>query len=505
MRVVSSAETQHDGAIFFRIPLRDIKITFLCYLVAHGGILFILNAIYWDDWTLWNNAPATILDEFRQLGSPFNLYGHIHVGMLAVGPWAYKVLTFLLMYATGILLYRILQLQKWIRNEDRLLIVTLFLISPFNIARVALIDFPYTVCLFSFFLGWYFIGKNRVASLACFALSFCMESLLIFYSLPMLDYYFRETRSGRPSDLIAWSFRKLDFIVLPFIWFAVKVEYFKPFGIHEGYNEAFSAVNLLKTPVLQVWDLLNLSVPVLLSIIAVAVAWMTIKGLGMDMRVLATRIFRNRYLFIGLAALVAGLFPYWILGRVPAFSDWNSRHQILMPLGASFLFLGFLTCVGERLKLSVLAMCAGVFLALNWANYACLFLDWQKQKTIVNFLRNSKEVAAANLLVFDDTTPNALSRYYRFYEWGGLIKSAYSGRSDIFGVSSDQLDQYMRGNYDADFSAFFNAEHHRRQRGEETVSVIIKGNILKQTFDTVVASTSCPEGALPQGDESCHR
>ena len=85
---------------------RDIRVTFLCYLAAHGGILLIPNAIYWDDWTLWNTEPATILDSFRQLGSPFNFFGYLHVAMLAIGPWAYRVLTFFLMYASGLLLYR---------------------------------------------------------------------------------------------------------------------------------------------------------------------------------------------------------------------------------------------------------------------------------------------------------------------------------------------------------------------------------------------------------------
>ena len=54
----------NDGAVFFDIPFRNIRTTFLCYLAAHGGILLIPNAIYWDDWTFWNTKSATILDLF---------------------------------------------------------------------------------------------------------------------------------------------------------------------------------------------------------------------------------------------------------------------------------------------------------------------------------------------------------------------------------------------------------------------------------------------------------
>ena len=484
-----------EGAVSFGIPFRDIRVTFLWYLAAHGGILLIPNAIYWDDWTLWNTGSAIILDSFRQQGSPFNFLGYLHVAMLAIGPWAYRVLTFFLMYASGLLLYRILGLQNWIRHEDRLLIVILVLVSPFDAARVALVDFPYTLCLFLFFLGWYLIGKSRLASLACFLVSFNMQSLLVFYILPVLDCFFRESSARRLSDLVLWSLRRLDMLLAPFIWFAIKLLFFKPVGIYKGYNEAFHALNLLKAPALQARDLLSLSLPLSLWLIASIICAMSIKRLGIDWHAPAARALRNRYFSIGILALVAGLFPYWILGLVPTFYDWNSRHQILMPLGAAFLFLGLLACCEERIKPLVVTMYVGAFLALNWSNYTGDILDWQKQKTIVNFLRNSKAAASANLLVFDDATPNALSRVYRFYEWGGLIKLAYSGRADKFGINSDQLDQYLRGDLDRYFSVHYNAEDHRRT-GRDMVRVIIKGNIFTQSIHTEVA-TMCPRCASP--------
>ena len=394
----------------------------------------------------------------------------------------------------------ILGLQNWIRHEDRLLIVILFLVSPFDAARVALVDFPYTLCLFLFFLGWYLIGKNRIASLACFFLSFNMESLLVFYVLPVLDSFFRENNSGRPRDLVVWGIRRLDFMAAPFIWFAIKLLFFKPSGIYEGYNEAFRGLNLLKTPVLQVEDFLSLSLPVSLMLVAVIICAMAVKRFGIDLHALAARALRNRYFSIGLLALVAGLFPYWILGHVPTFSEWTSRHQILMPLGAALLFLGILACCEEGVKALFLAIGLGASLALNWSNYTGDILDWQKQKTIINFLRNSKDVAAANLLVFEDDTPNALSRVYRFYEWGGLIRLAYSGSSDKFGINSDQLDQYLRGDLDRYFSVHFNAEQHRRTGGE-MVRVIITGNSLRQTIHTVVCpmSSQCASGQSSNG------
>ena len=81
---------------------------FLIYTAAHGGILLIPNAIYWDDWTLYRVADDVILDTFRQAGTMFNLVGHLHNILLGVGLWVYKAMTFVLMFLAGVALNRIL-------------------------------------------------------------------------------------------------------------------------------------------------------------------------------------------------------------------------------------------------------------------------------------------------------------------------------------------------------------------------------------------------------------
>ena len=75
------------------------------YLLSQGGLLLIPNAIYWDDWsTLFNNDATLIFEIFKELGSMFNIHGHIHANLLKLGPWSYRVFTFILMFASGLLL-----------------------------------------------------------------------------------------------------------------------------------------------------------------------------------------------------------------------------------------------------------------------------------------------------------------------------------------------------------------------------------------------------------------
>ncbi len=81
----------------------------------------------------------------------FNLIGYMHIAMLEIGPSIYKVLTFALMFGSGLLLNLILKRHANITKEARFFIVLLFLLLPFNAARVALVVFNYTLCYFLFF------------------------------------------------------------------------------------------------------------------------------------------------------------------------------------------------------------------------------------------------------------------------------------------------------------------------------------------------------------------
>ena len=138
----------------FGIPQDQLKKLIILYSIAHGGIFLILQSIYWDDWLLWNMNSEIILNTFRQAGSPFNFVGYLHNILLSVGPWFYRVLTFILIFLSGILLWHILKRSELVDETSIFLIVLFYLTTPLYIARVAVIDFPYTLCVFySILLG----------------------------------------------------------------------------------------------------------------------------------------------------------------------------------------------------------------------------------------------------------------------------------------------------------------------------------------------------------------
>ena len=86
----------------------EFKLLALFFLIAHGGSILILDAIFWDDWILYRSSSTDLFDIFKQTGSPFNFAGYLHFILLEAGPWIYKILTFILMFFSGILLNKIL-------------------------------------------------------------------------------------------------------------------------------------------------------------------------------------------------------------------------------------------------------------------------------------------------------------------------------------------------------------------------------------------------------------
>ena len=60
------------------------------YLIAHGGILFILNSMYWDSWTNFNMIPEFILKTSGDIGNPFSVTSHINICFLII--YSYDVL-----------------------------------------------------------------------------------------------------------------------------------------------------------------------------------------------------------------------------------------------------------------------------------------------------------------------------------------------------------------------------------------------------------------------------
>ena len=463
---------------------KDIFLWGMFYLVAQGGILLIPNAIYWDDWVFYRQDHDIIFDATRQLGSMFNLWGHLHVTMLKVGPWIYKVLTFILMFASGLLLNLILKRHSNITTETRFFVVLFFLVLPFNIARVALVDFPYTLCYFLFFLAWMLMDRYRVLALPLFFLSFNTNSLLVFYAVPFLDMLYRGGHLSSLKSALRFGIRRIDYILLPFVYFFIKVYLYPPSGIYEGYNQSYNVINLIFSPMFQMYDLFRLNISVGLCLFLSLFAFLLIKNRSL----ISIEKERTpwRLLALGLLVFLLGAFPYWILGYVPTFHEWTSRHQLLLPLGSALVIVGVLSINHLSDKMGVISIIIGASLAFNVETYATLFIDWQKQVQLMHLFANNTDIERAGLIVFEDKTEslNALERKYRFYEWNGILETTF-GKDTRFGISRSEINDYLSGKLDRYFQGYYKAGLFRKDAALPPVLVeidLVKSEGLRETI-----------------------
>ena len=441
-----------SNKIILPINFLDVSLLFVFYAVAHCGIFSISNAIYWDDWTLYRASPRDLYDVFAQTGSMFNVVARMHIFLLSIGPWLYRSLTFFLMFFSGVLFALVLQRHSIINRELRFFLVLLFLVLPLNAARVALIDFVYVFCYFLFFLAWVLQEKFRLLALILFFLSFNTNSLLVFYALPMLDMMYRSGSLGGYKSIIMFWVRRLDYLILPFVYFWLKLFLYNPSGVYAGYNEQYSVGNLVASPILQIADVFRLNLNAGLILLSIAFVYFILVRIKFFET--ASPDISSTLIKVGALSFIFGAFPYWILGHVPVFVGWSSRHQLLLPFGLSLLIIGFWLRLGRSLV--VMYVMVGCFLAVNVANYRDFYFDWEKQKQLIKLFSSSPEISRAKFIVFDDRTVelNAMKRKYRFYEWSGLLEAAF-GNELRFGIGRADIASFL-ASQDKDKSYFLN-------------------------------------------------
>jgi len=430
----------------FQINQENYLIWLFCLYVAnHGWILFILNAIFWDDWTLYGLSSNLITETFEQQGSVFNINALIHNNFLIVGPWFYRVLTFFMIFGSGLALNEILKKYSFIKFESRFIIVLFFLILPFYSARVALIVMPYTLSIFLFFTAWAMLEKHRFPAIVFFFISFNTNSLLVFYALPFLDLFFRTNSKITIVNLIKFCIKNIFLVLLPFLYFFIEVYAYPPKDLFEGYNQNYALANLVISPIYMFWNWIKLEINIFVFFVFF-VFFSFFQIFNTLSKNLSQEKFNIFFIFLGLSIFILGGFAYWILGHTPIFNDWNSRHQLLLPLGTSIILLSIILASRPNFREPLLITFLSISLFLNVNSYKDFYIDWKKQNYLAHELSLSEDIKKSDIVVFHDETSkfNSYGRNYRNYEWNGLLFKAFNDEKR-FGVDMNDFQKLIDG------------------------------------------------------------
>ncbi len=427
-----------------RSTSKAVVLLTLLYFLAWGPLLLSVNGVWWDDWTIVTGSTDSITEMFEQNGLPW--IGTMHVFLTQFGPAVYHIVSLILFLLTGLLLWGILGTFSGLAWWERFFVTALFLVLPFNAARNTMIVLPYTISLFLFFLGWYLLVRTAqprrlllVLSAVVFMISFTMNSLLVFYAVPIAHVWWRsyiaENESSRTFIKARWPF-----LVLPFVFFGIKTIWFSPSGAYAGYN-SFSWRGVAEATLLLTLTL----VPFLVLL---------------SERTRLSSIARRVWLlaFCGLVLVALAVFPYMAVGHSPPFPEWQTRDQILIPLGAAILLLAAERMVRWRFGPRAAATFAVVVIAISIALSARIgmayWVDWRKQQAIVAVLTKDEIVRNGDLIVFQDDTisDNMFGSPYRIYAWNGILTRAF-GDSRRLGLNPHDVPTYLAGDLRSYYSS----------------------------------------------------
>lgn len=389
------------------------------YLVGWGGTILSADGRFWDDWTLVDVPAEETLRGFSELGLPW--IGHLHVVLLAAGPWLYRVLTLVLFLATGLAVQAIVERVPWLSPSERWFLVLLVLVLPFNSARHALIDMPYTISLTLFCLAWYLLVRRRepdttttALATALLVVAYTTQSLLVFVVVPLAHLLVREVplSSWSTLSLTRWARRRWYLLASPVAFFVVKTTAFPPHGEYAGYNA------------IQVTSVVTAATYVAFAVVALALVLVAAHRLPRPAA-------RSGPLLLGGTVLVAlAILPYLAAGHVPRFYEWNSRHQLLVPFGGALIGVGAVRLVRELTGVATAALVAtalGTTCILFSLHLSVSFaVDWDKQREVIAALAASDEVRDNETFVYRDRVlgQNANGRTWRPYEVNGFLAEA---------------------------------------------------------------------------------
>jgi len=374
------------------------------------------SGIYWDDWLLLFrkageglSAPDPrmfIYDLLNQTPNP--ILGYRIISFLALGigmiAWYYS-------------------LKKIIHPEIAFVLSLGYILLPLNNARIAAINLPYAISeginAFAFLL---LLNRKILLSVPLFILSFITPAYYVWMYAELLIafLYFRYTTS-KSFHPIVW----LGLFCLPIVGWIIRGEYFNPIGNYAAYYAVTPERILnafLRIPVVVVKQFLGLGLEIWRLItpfsILLFVSFYFLFPIPIQYKGIWTKYLGG----IGILLMGVAVFPYLVLGLEPSFTDWNSRHQLLLPIGMSavitWVFLIINKTKGRIISLGLLALLCSTVISqqIEW------FQDEQKQNKVIMWMKNhEKEIKPGVIVIADKSQISfAANRKLRFYELTGM-------------------------------------------------------------------------------------
>jgi hypothetical protein len=442
-------------------------IIILIYSIVAHGLLLLNDGVYFDGWLIYTNLVGRNWENLyliaMESGNPLFAYFHWFMGYFPATIFSYKLVAFLSITLSGILVYAICSRLRITSRTESLLIAILSVVYPAYQVSVELIH-TYSLVLYCLFFLACFLAlisekrsgathyALRVGALILWVLSFSHNALLVFYYgfLIVFILYAKKERGISLKNLFTrFLLRRLDYVLFPLVYWGVFRIFFQPHGLYAGYNQMilsplsilFNYVRFMQSGVYTQLDiafkylnnypaLVIIGLLVLYYLLSVFV-WRSIRPPAKDARSWLLLLF-------GLVLLGLAILPFAIVGKYPNVHGWGTRHALLLslPMAIIFVAIGRICFIDKtasisRLGIVFLVILTFIFTASSIANYLSWQARWVKDQSVMINLPKLKDAEDISIFWVDDQTNLDGEEYYRFYEWSSMFKTMYGDESRI--------------------------------------------------------------------------
>ena len=402
------------------------KTATILYTISWGWLFIVHDSLWSDD---WDGFKFVEIGGFRDLYNALGFAPWMRVNFFlfdALGAGIFRLVVFVAFFFAAIFLNGVLVKAHSISYAERRMIVLVFLLAPFNSARLQLNVFHYTEAYFLFFAAWYALvafdsRKSKFIACILFFLSFQMFTMMVFFLLPVAHLFVLD-RGGKTRYAFDWIKNNLVLILLPAIYWLSRALLWPSTQTYHEITER--KVN-------------GFFVFLLMSFLIFTGSFICYN--------IAKPSTKKKVLLVlfGLVAMFLGYFPYVLFGQVGngsnvpltylvilfGRSDWYSRHQTLQPLGFSILLvglIGLLPIFTRRFKSWIVGAILAISVVFNVVFGFEYVVDHAKQNSIVTALdAEPNKTAGEEIQIVDQTTfLNARQRSYRQRDWLGLVALA---------------------------------------------------------------------------------
>jgi hypothetical protein len=243
-----------------------------------------------------------------------------------------------------------------------------------------------------------------------------------------------------------------DFILLPFVFWLFRLFFLKPSGVYSmGYRE-LSLSSLISAPVNLiisfVRNFIGLGVvtdPLNSSAIYSILFCILFGVVFIILRLKKTYVDKlnneRNILITGIYFFLAGAFAYIMVGIMPSFEGFDSRHQLLLKFGSSIIIFYLISQINSsRVQKLSLAVIISLFVVTTISRQLQFQKSWFKQMALEHSLPDKELLSdGVNFLINDDTRDyNEYDQNYAFYCYTGILNKSFKSQTR-FAVDSKAL------------------------------------------------------------------